>query len=336
MTKVAFLEVRPFEEEYIKQTVPMTVDYDMYYQTINEINKDVLKDADIISVFTDSTINEESLKGLNSLKMVNTRSTGVDHINTEYCKNNNIIVTNVPAYGQRTVAEFAFGLLTDLIRKITIAYADLQKGEFDPDRTLGKNLAEKTLGIIGTGRIGCHMAKLANAYEMKILAYDPNPKMDMVNKYGVQYISLDELLKNSDIITLHCPFTGKNYHMIDEEAFSKMKTGVLIINAARGELIDTNALLKALQSGKVAGAALDVLESEKIIKREEEYALEPDRISQKDLVNTIMNHELLNMQNVIITPHIAYETIESVYEILDVTMEDIKGYLNQNIVNKAA
>ena len=286
--------------------------------------------------FTDSTINEESLKGFDNLKMVNTRSTGIDHVDTEYCKNNNVIVTNVPAYGQRTVAEFAFGLLTDLIRKITLAYTDLQKGEFHAGRTLGKDLAEKTFGIIGTGKIGCHAAKLANAYEMRILAFDPNPKMDMVNKYGVQYVSLDELLKNSDIITLHCSFTGKNYHMINEEAFSKMKTGALIINTARGELIDTNALLKALQNEKVAGAALDVLESEKIIKHQEEYALEPDRICKKDLVNTIMNHELLNMQNVIVTPHIAYETLESVYQILDVTMEDIKGYLNQNIVNKAA
>ena len=336
MTKVVLLEVRPFEEEYIKQNIPLTLEYEMYRDTINETDKNLLKNAEIISVFTDSKVNEESLKSLDKLRMINTRSTGVDHIDMDYCKRHNIIVTYVPAYGRYPVAEFAFGLMLDVVRKIAKSDRDIQSGNLDMDSYLGMNLCEKILGIVGTGTIGCHLVELANAFKMKIIAYDPKPVMEMVEKYNVHYVSLDDLLANSDIISLHAAYTGENYHMIDEEALDKMKDGVYIINTARGELIDTNALLKALNSGKVKGAALDVLESEKIIKEEEEYALEPDRVSRRDLINTLMNHELITLPNVIVTPHIAYETIEAVQAILDVTMQDIKGYLENKIVNKAA
>lgn len=336
MTKVVFLDIKPFEEEYIKKHMPDNLECEMYSQRLEDIDKDKLKDIEIISIFTSSSANEESLKKLTSLKMLNTRSTGVDHINLDYCKKNKIITTNVPAYGQQAVSEYAFALMGNLIRKITLSYNDMKSGNFDPNRYIGTTLSDKTLGIIGTGNIGCHTAQIANGYGMKILAFDPKPKQELIEKYNLNYVSIEELYKNSDIITLHCPYTEKNHHMIDSEAINKMKQGVCIINTARGELIDTKALLEGLKSRKILGAALDVLESEKIITKKEKYTLETDQINKQDLANTLINSELIDMENVIVTPHCAYETVEAVHEILDVTIKNIKGYLNQEIINKAA
>jgi D-lactate dehydrogenase len=336
MTKVVFLEIRPFEKEYIKQNIPVTVNYCLYKETIEQTDKDNLKDAEIISLSTESPVNEETLKGLDKVRMINTRSAGYDHIDLEYCKNHNIAVTYLPAYAQKSVGVFTMGLIIDLIRNITIANSDFKTGNLDYDKYLGKDLEGKTLGIIGTGSIGCYVAKLAHAFEMKLLAFDPRQNQEIINNYGVQYVSLDDLYKNSDIISLHAPYTGKNYHMVNEEAFNKMKDGVIIVNTARGELIDTNALLKALEDKKIGGVGIDVLESEEIMLRERKYALEANDVDKKALADTLMNETMINMPNVIVTPHCAYETIEAVYKSLDLTMDDIKSYLNQNIVNRAA
>ena len=167
---------------------------------------------------------------------------------------------------------------------------------------------------------------------MKIIAYDPYPKKDMEERFNVKYTDMEALLKESDIISIHAPYTKQNFHMINDDAFNKMKRGVIIINTARGEIIDTEALYRALRSGIVAAAGLDVLECEDIIVNEDKYLLKVDCIEKECLTRTLINHKLLELPNVIVTPHVAFDSIEA-YRILKTTIENIDGYLAGNIIN---
>ncbi|OGI01128.1 MAG: hypothetical protein A2Y25_10040 [Candidatus Melainabacteria bacterium GWF2_37_15] len=331
MTKVktVFFDVKDYEEQYLLENKPEECDFLLIKDTFS----DVVKDAEIISVFTSSKVPSEMLKNMPNLKLIATRSTGFNNVDLEYCKNAGIQVVNVPRYGEVTVAEFAFALLLNLTRKVSQAYEELKEGKISLQGSIGMDLLGKTIGIIGTGAIGCYVAKIAHGFGMKILSYDPFPREDIKEKYEVQYTTLDELLKNSDIISLHAPSTKENFHMINDDSFSKMKNGVIIINTARGEIMDTGALYKALKSGKVAGAGLDVLECEDIIVREELYLTKIDCVNKECLENTLINHKLLDMPNVIVTPHIAFDSKEAITRILNTTLDNIRGYLKGEIIH---
>jgi len=198
------------------------------------------RDVDIISLFTHAeAVDNKKLTLFKNLKMLNTRSTGFNHIDLAYCKKRNIVVTNVPHYGETTVAEFAFGLLLALVRKIIAAKNDMAQNRVDMAQYMGFDLHGKTLGVIGTGSIGRHMIQIAQGFGMNIAAYDPYPTPALKGLY-VQ--SLKALLERSDIITLHVPSTPQTRHMLDTKAFAAMKPGMIVINTARGDLIDTQAL----------------------------------------------------------------------------------------------
>jgi D-lactate dehydrogenase len=290
-------------------------------------------DAEILSLFTTSALTAEQIDALPQLKLIVARSTGVDHIALAHAKEKGITVCNVPKYGAHTVAEFSFALILSLSRHIFDGVCQVKEdGNFDTSALEGFDLFGKTLGIVGTGAIGRNVVAIARGFGMRVLMFDKFPNAALAGD-NATYVSLDELLAQSDIITLHVPSTPDNLHIIGSEQFVKMKKGVFIINTARGDLIDTNALLEALESGVVAGAGLDVLEGERALH--DEMDLVRGNQSINDFKMVIENHVLQRHPKVLITPHVAFFSREAYHEILSTSVADITQFIAgtpQNIV----
>lgn len=297
---------------------------------LNENTVDKAKDADVVCVFIDSTINKAVIDAIPNLKFIATRSTGFNHIDCEYAKSKGIQISSVPAYGAHTVAEFAFGLMLNLSRNIIKENNYIRESSdfnYSPGME-GFDLAGKTLGIIGTGKIGKNVAKIAKGFAMNVIAYDLFPDMAFAKENSVEYKTLNDVISGSDIITLHAPYTKENHHLINKEKISLMKKGVYLINTARGELVDTDALVWGLKEGIIAGAGLDVLEGERELKEETEILSSASRITKiEDYKMLLEDHALMDMPNVIITPHSAFYTREAVAEILKITLDNIQGFV---------
>lgn len=286
--------------------------------------------TEIISLFVHSEkVDNAKLDLFPNLKLIATRSTGFNHIDLDYCRKRNIVVSNVPRYGEATVAEFAFGLLLALSRHIIQGRNAMAHNHIEMEKYMGFDLQGKTLGVIGTGSIGRHMIQIAKGFGMNILAYDLFKNPDLSDFY---VNDLNEIYQKSDIISLHVPSTPENYHLLNEDAFNKMKKGVIIINTARGDLIDTQALYAALRQGIVGGAGLDVLENEDFLLHDE-FVTSP-RVNDSDfLLDSAMNLKLLQFKNVIATPHIAFNSIDAINRINTTTFDNIKSFLNGVIIN---
>ncbi len=295
-------------------------------------------DADVISTFIYSNLTSEVLEQFGNLKMIATRSTGFDHIDLEYCKDKNIVICNVPTYGDNTVAEHVFGLLLAISHNLVPAIDRTRKGDFSLKGLQGFDLEGKTLGVIGTGNIGRHVIRIARGFDMKVLAFDVSPDRELASKLEFEYVDMDRLLRESDIVTLHVPANDKTHHLLSEEQFSKMKDGVVLINTARGGVVDVHALAGAIADGKVAAAGLDVLPEEPAIREEMELLRSIFRERKRHNIETLLaDHILLRLRNVYITPHSAFNTKEAVQRILDVTVENIAAFAGgnpQNVVGK--
>jgi D-lactate dehydrogenase len=349
--KLGFFEAEGWEKEVLERELP---DLEIYFTTdrLTKENVKNFQDLDILSIFISSEIDKEIIDSLPNLKLIVTRSTGYDHIDCEYCKSKGILVCNVPEYGTKTVAEWTIGLMLNLMRKIYYAIDQIKEVEsFDLKNLRGEELYGKTLGVIGTGRIGKEVIKLAKAFGMNILAYDAFPDENFAKEYNVTYTSLEELLKNSDVITIHVNLNPSTYHLINKENIKLIKKGAYLINTARGGLVETEALLYALKEGILKGAALDVLEEETEIKEELELLVKYTMIdeprtraehdagqgTQNDLKETAFtlwqNHILMKMPNVLITPHNAFNSKEAIERILMTTIENIKKFLEGNQIN---
>lgn len=331
--KIVFFEIEEWEENYLRGKLKGN-ELVFFKDVLNEKNAAVAENAEIISIFIYSKITAKILDKLKKLKAITTRSTGFDHIDINECKRRKISILNVPYYGENTVAEHTFALILALSRKIHKSYERTIKGDFSLDGLRGFDLKGKTIGIIGLGHIGMHVARIANGFEMNILVYDLIKNNKIAKKLGFKYSDFDNLLKNSDIITLHCPYNEKTHHLINKNNISFVKKGAYLINTARGGLIETKALVKALVNGDLGGAALDVLEEESLIK--EEIQLLSKNFSKKNLQNLIENHILLTFENVIITPHNAFNSMEALKRIADTTVENIKSAIlrrkNKNLL----
>lgn len=307
-----------------------------FEEKLDENNADKAKDADAICVFVDSTVNKKVIDALPALKFIATRSTGLNHIDCEYAKTKGIKISNVPAYGSHTVAEFAFGLILNLSRNIIKANNYIRESsDFNYFSAMeGFDLRGKTLGIIGTGKIGKNVAKIAQGFGMNIVAYDLYPDLVFSKENNFMYKTLKDVVCESDIITLHTPYNKESHHLINKENISLMKKGVYLINTARGELIDTDALIWGLKEGIIAGAGLDVLEGERELKEEIEILSSPSGLARIEDYKTLLEDRvLIDMPNVIITPHIAFYTREAVSEIIKITVENIRGFIANNPVN---
>lgn len=330
--KIAFFEIEDWGIPYVTDNLRLTTSDNVKFFE-RKLNKDNLppeRDFDIISVFVGSCVNKDIIDAFPNLKLITTRSTGFDHIDLATAKEKNIPVAYVPGYGDNTVAEFAFGLILTLSRKIYEAYDRLREtGSFSSEGLRGFDIAGKTIGIVGTGRIGCHMIKIANGFNMNVIAYDAFPKKELCRQLDFKYVLLDELLANSDIISLHVPYLPSTHHLINSENINKIKKGAILINTARGAIIETNALIKALNEGILAGAGLDVLEEEGFLGDEKSFVLN-DKEEGHNLKTIIQNHVLIDMPNVIITPHNAFNTQEALQRILDTDIENIKNFIEKN------
>jgi len=284
-------------------------------------------DTEILCVFVDSTIDKDVIKSLPNLKMIATRSTGYDHIDLVFAKERNITVTYVPSYGENTVAEFAFALILSLSRKVYQSVDIFREtGNYSFEGLIGFDLKGKTLGVIGTGRIGRYAIKMAKGFDMNVLGYDPFPNEEASKELGFIYKEFEDVLKESDIITIHVPYTKENHHMFNEKTLGMMKKGALLINTARGPLVETTALVAGLQSGQIGGAGLDVLEEEGVLKDEMGFVLH-GTAEGHDMRTMIANHVLSDMPNVLLTPHTAFNTKEAIIRILDTTIENIEAYI---------
>ena len=330
--KIHFFELESFEKEYYqKQLKQHDLTFDPKALTARRASKH--KDADVIVVFIFSKITAELMDKLPKLRCICTMSTGYDHIDVEAARMRGIRVCSVPAYGQNTVAEHAFGLLQALNRNIVPAVDRTRNCNFDYRGLLGVDLYRKTLGVIGTGKIGQYLIRYANAFGMRVIAYDKFKNEDLQKDLGFQYVSKRRLCKESDFISLHVPLLEDTKHMISKEEFSLMKPSVQIINTSRGPLIDTKELIKALDKKKIKGAALDVLELENDLKQETRIATAL-RTDHERMCTLVENHNLLGRENVIVTPHLAFYTEEAVERIMDTTIKNINGHVKNRYVNK--
>jgi len=253
--------------------------------------------------------NRATLSKFKNLKYICVMSTGFDHIDLDYCKEKGIIVSNVPSYSESSVAEQTFALILAISRKIPSSVR-LKKDEFNLDKIKGFDLHGKILGVIGSGKIGLEVIKIAKGFGMKVLAYDVVFNDVARRELDYEYVSLDDLLRSSDIVSIHAPYNKHTYHMLNKDNLAIIKKGVVLINTSRGELIESKALLDNLKTSRISFAGLDVLEK-----------------------GFKFNKNLMKMRNVLITPHNASNTVESKKKVFDETLENMRSFINGEMRN---
>lgn len=321
MKKLCFYDAKPYDKECFDE-LKDKYDLEIEYQEV-KLNKRTAKLAegcDAVCAFVNDTLDESTLKVLEKLgiKIIAMRCAGYNNIDFSYAYEK-IHVVRVPAYSPYAVAEFAMGMLLTLDRRYHKAYNRTREFNFSLNGLTGFDLHGKTVGVVGTGKIGQVFIDICKGFGMKILAYDPYPIKDS----DLEYVSFDEMCKRADVISLHCPLTKESFHLISREQIEKMKDGVYIINTSRGALIDSEALLDGIRSHKIGGAALDVYEEESSIFFE-------------DFSNTIVQDDvlalLLTMPNVLVTSHQAYLTNEALTNIAETTLENLKQYFSGQLL----
>jgi D-lactate dehydrogenase len=333
MAEIVFTELEAWEEDYLRDRLPghkLT----FIRRPLQPQDLDGLKRVQVLSPFIYTPVTAEVVEKLPELKLVTTRSTGFDHIDLAACAKKGITVSNVPFYGENTVAEHTWALVLALSRKIFQSYERTEKGDFTTTGLRGFDLKGKTLGVVGCGHIGQHVVSYARAFEMDVVVFDARPDQALAERLGFTYVSLDALLKESDVITLHAPYNEKTHHLLNAENMQLIKRGAVLVNTARGGLVDTIALVQALEQGVLSGAGLDVLEEECEIKEESEL-LSPEFHKKCDLKTLVANHVLLKRNDVIITPHNAFNSQEALQRILDTTIGNIEAFLGGKTANEA-
>ena len=330
--RISFFEVEEWEEEYLKKKLS---GHQLKFsnEKLSLENAQQIKDFDALSVFIYSKIDEQIIREIPNLKLVTTRSTGFDHIDLEVCKKQGITVCNVPSYGENTVAEHTFALILSLSRNMCKACIRRFEQDFSIEGLEGFDLKGKTIGVIGTGQIGLHVVRIAKGFGMNVVAYDVHQNKILSEVLEFEYVSLENLLATSDVITLHVPYMKATHHLMNKDTFKLVKKGAILINTARGSIVDTEALIEALDNKILAGAGLDVFEGEEVIKEEKQLLYDPKNL---EVLNSLVkDHILLSKDNVVFTPHIAFYSKEALERILETTVENIAAFVSgkpQNVV----
>lgn len=331
MASITFFEVKADEKKHLKKNLKGH-NIEFIEDPINEKNLSLAKKSDIISVFIYSKLDKKVLEKLPKLKFIATRSTGFDHINLKQCKKQNIQVSNVPSYGENTVAEHTIALILSLSRNIHKSYVRTLNEDFSNQGLVGFDLKDKTIGIIGGGRIGLHVARIARAFGMHVRVYDINHDPFLAELINFKYESFEKLLKTSDIISLHVPHNKFTHHLINKNNINSLKKGAILINTARGEVIDIDAIYDALVSKRLGGLGIDVIEGEELIKEEHQILHKSENPEKwKKILQT---HEIFKMENVVFTPHNAFNSKEALLRILDTTIENINCHNEKAPQNK--
>ncbi len=330
--KIAFFDTKPYDQKSFEE-VNRNFGFDItYFEThLNQHTVELSNNFDAVCAFVNDSLDKKVIEHFvnHKIRIIAMRCAGYNNVDfkTAYGK---IHVVRVPAYSPYAVAEHAVALILALNRKIHKAYHRTRDGNFSINGLLGFDMYGKTAGIIGTGKIGKCLVSILKGFGMNILAYDIHADHEYAKKTNIRYVALDELYKKSDIISLHCPLTKDTEHMIDAKAIDHMKNGVMIINTGRGKLVNTQALINDLKSGKIGSAGLDVYEEES------DYFFED---KSTELITDDMLARLLTFPNVLITSHQAFFTQEAIHNIAYTTLSNLKeffdgGYLKNEICYK--
>lgn len=319
MIKVAFFDAKAYDKPSFEQFGQQHGLHFRYLETkLNEDTADLAKDCDAVCVFVNDSVNAAVIDKLyeHGVRLIALRCAGYNNVDVRAAYGK-IHVVHVPAYSPYAVAEHAAALLLTSVRRIHKAYNRTRDFNFSLSGLTGFDLHGKTAGVVGTGKIGRIFIDICRGFGMHVIAYDRFP----AENSGIEYVSLDELLTRSDIISLHCPLTDETRHMINAAAIEKMKKGVVIINTSRGALIDAEALLEGIKARKVGAACLDVYEEEADIFFEDRSG----HILNDDLLS-----RLISMPNVIVTSHQAFLTEEALNNIAETTVNNILSYFNND------
>jgi D-lactate dehydrogenase len=284
-----------------------------------------IKDVEILSVFL-SKVNESIINALPHLKLISARATGFDHIDLECAKKKGIAVIYLPSYAEQSVAEYTMGVILMLSRRLGVISHGCIHGAFDQTATCGSDLEGKTIGIVGTGKIGRKLAQMTHGFGMNILCYDVMPNPEMIAPYKAVYVSLNELYKRSDIISIHLPYTKDTHHFINTDSLKLFKKGVLFVNAARGPIVDIAAIRQGLKEGIFGGVAMDTFEGENIWIHQDHMLDTAELPSATTFKQAVDAFSLLKFDNVILTPHIAYNSQEAIQRMIETTLADITTF----------
>ena len=316
--KVAVFNARNYDREFLSAANNSLHELRFFEPHLNEETAGLAAGFGAVCVFVSDRVDATVIAKLESLgvRLIALRSAGYNNVDLKAAAERNVTVVRVPGYSPHAVAEHTVGLMLALNRNLHRAYNRVREGNFSLQGLLGFDMQGKTAGIIGTGKIGTVLAQILAGLGCPTLAFDPVPN-EKCRSFGVRYVKLDELLTQSDIVTLHCPLTSDNKHLIDAHALEKMKTGVMLINTSRGALLDTVAVIQALKSGKIGYLGLDVYEEEEQIFFEDHSGVViPDDVFAR----------LLTFPNVIITGHQAFFTREALENIAATTIKNITDF----------
>lgn len=315
---IAFFDAKSYDRESLANFRNDELNIRFFENKLNKETVSMAACCDGVCAFVNDTIDREVIDKLDEygVKIIAMRCAGYNNVDLKAAAGR-IRVVRVPAYSPYAVAEHGMGLLLTLNRKIHRAYIRTRDHNFSLEGLIGFDMHGKTVGIIGTGKIGRCFADICEGFGMNILGFDPYESPEFAGKY----VTLDELLEKSDIISLHCPLTRENKHLISDETISKMKKGVYIINTSRGQLIDTQALNNGLKSGKIGAAGLDVYEEETSLFFEDFS----DEVITDDTLST-----LIAMPNVIVSSHQAFLTKEALSAIAETTVKNFLDYFSGN------
>jgi D-lactate dehydrogenase len=333
MALLYFYDASDLDRQHLTQALQSTDHHWEYVEgklSLDNINPE----AEVVSLFVTSEITREMIERMPKLRLIACRSTGFNNVDLAAAEERDIKVVNVPTYGEATVAEYAFTLTTALLRKLP-AVLEAETEDVDQHQLLGSDLHGKTLGVIGTGHIGQYAIKIGNGYSMHVVGYDAFPNDNLQESLNFTYTSLEDLMAQSDVITIHAPYLPSTHHLITANLLSLMKPSAIIVNTARGEIIDTAALVNALETGQIGGAALDVVEGEALLNHHEEVALlRSNQIAPELLRHSVEISVLKKMPNVIISPHNAFNTIEAIKRINGTTAENIIKFWFDEMPNR--
>ncbi len=329
MIKIAFFDTKDYDREmFDKYNSEYNYEITYFKTKLNEETAVLATGFDVVCIFVNDTANKVVLEKLKSLgvKLIALRCAGYNNVEISHLPSG-LGVVRVPAYSPYAVAEHTAGLLLALDRKVYKSYQRTKKYNFSLDGLLGFDIHGKTVGVIGTGKIGKVFINIMNGFGANVIAYDVYQDKKAEEELNFKYTTLDEIYKNADIISLHCPLTEENHNMINKDSIAKMKKGVILLNTSRGKLINAKDLVDCLEKGMIGGVGLDVFEDE------EEYFL-------NDMSNSYIRDAelsiLLSMPNVVITAHQAFFTKEALEKIVSTTLSNIKEYIEtgkcENIV----
>lgn len=319
--KIAFFDAKPYDEDsfnMVNQNYNFNIEY--FKGRLDKQTVPLAKGADVACIFVNGICDRQVINALadEGVKLIALRCAGFNNVDVAAAKERGIKVVRVPAYSPHGVAEYAVTLMLCLNRKIYRAVNRTREGNFSLEGLLGFNMYQKTVGIVGMGRIAREVVKILHGFGMNIIVYEPHPKKEIAEEYNITYVTMPELYAQSDIISLHCPLTSETKYLINRDSINMMKKGVMIINTGRGQLIHTEDLIEGLKEKKIGSAGLDVYEEEGKYFYEDysDYIIDDDTLAR-----------LLMIPNVIVTSHQAFFTQEALHNIATTTLENIREFV---------